>query len=687
MPTPSSDNPLLAPSPLPFQAPRFDTINDQHFRPAFDEGIRLHLAEIEAIASNPAPPTFDNTLVALEQSGQALRRVALTFNVVADANTNEVLQQLRQDVAPRLASLDDAIRLNGKLFARVESIYAVRHQLALDSESLRLIEHHYHQFVLAGARLSDHDKGRLAVLNQEEAALCARFQTQLLAADRDGALVVGDPAELEGLSQADIDAAATAAATRGLAGQWVLTLRNTTQQPLLRSLRQRTVRERLFTSSITRTSRGDDNDTRTTISRLAAIRAARAAILGQPNHAAWRLQDQMAKTPERVERFLAQIVAPALAKGRAEASEIQAVMADEGGGDPLEAWDWDFYADRVRQAHYDLAEAEITPYFELERVLRNGVFNAAERMYGVAVEERRDIPVYHPDVRVFDVLDATGSHLGLFYADFFKRDNKKGGAWMDILLTQSTLLGTQPIVCNVLNYTKPEPGQPALLSLDDVRTLFHEFGHALHGLFASQRYPSVSGTAVARDFVEFPAQFNEYLAYEPELMATYARHYLTDTPMPDALATKIRRAATFNQGYALTEVLAAAMVDIQWHSRPADAPTVDDVDRFELDALRHRQLDVPAIPPRYHSSYFLHIWANGYDAGYYAYLWAEMLAHDAAAWFAGHGGLTRENGQRFRDLILSRGNTRDYADMVRDFLGRDPVIGPMLEFRGLPPAR
>ena len=679
----SSNNPLLAPSPLPFQAPPFDTITDRDFRPALDEGMRWHVAEIAAIANNPDPPTFENTLVALERSGEALKRAALVFNVLADANTNDVLQQLRQDMAPRLAAHEDAVRLHAGLFARIETVYAHREQQALDAESLRLLEYHHQQFVLAGARLSDGDKARLKALNEEDAALCALFHAKLLAASNAGALVVRDPSELEGLSQADIDAAAAAARSRGLDGLWVLTLHNTTQQPLLRALRHRAVRERLFRASLTRTSRGDANDTRATIGRLAQIRAARAALLGQPSHAAWRLQDQMAKTPERVERFLAQIVPAALAKARAEASEIQALMDAEGGGGPLEPWDWDFYADRVREAAYDLAEAEITPYFELERVLRDGVFYAAGQLYGVAVAERHDLPVYHPEVRVFEVLDAAGSHIGLFYADFFRRDNKKGGAWMDNFLGQSTLLGTQPIVCNVLNYTKPAAGQPALLSMDDVRTLFHEFGHALHGLFARQRYPSLSGTAVARDFVELPSQFNESWAHDPQVLANYARHYLTGAPMPSALAAKIVAAATINQGYALTEVLAAAKVDIHWHSLPADAGAADDVDRVEQDGLRHAHLDVAAVPPRYHSSYFLHIWANGYDGGYYAYLWAEMLAHDAFAWFAEHGGLTRENGQRFRDLILSRGNTRDYDEMFREFRGRDPVIGPMLAFRGL----
>lgn len=643
--------------------------------------MRRHLDEVAAIVNDPAPPTFENTLVALERSGDALRRVAMVFNILADANANDVLQQLREDIAPRLAAHNDAILLNAGLFARIQSVYARRDQQPLDAESLRLLEYYHQQFLLAGAQLSDPDKARLKALNEEDATLCAQFHVKLLAASRDGALILEDPSELDGLPRAEIDAAAEAAADRKLSDQWALTLRNTTQQPLLRSLRRRSVRERLFAASLTRTSRGDANDTHATIRRLAQIRAARAALLGQPNHAAWRLQDQMAKTPEQVERFLAQIVPAALAKAGAEAAEIRTVIEDDGVR--LEPWDWDFYAERVRQATYELNEAEIAPYFELDRVLRDGVFYAAGQLYGMAVAERHDLPVYHPDVRVFDVLDAGGASLGLFYADFFRRDNKKGGAWMNNLVPQSTLLGTQPVIYNIFNYTKPQAGQPALLSLDDVRTLFHEFGHALHGLFARQRYPSLSGTAVARDFVEFPAQFNEYWAYQPDVFAHYARHHVTGSPMPAALAAKIRMAATWNQGYALTEVLAAAMIDLQWHSLSDAADAVADVDQFEHDALRRTHLDVATVPPRYHSSYFLHIWANGYDAGYYAYLWAEMLAHDAFAWFAERGGLTRDNGERFRDLILSRGNTRDYAEMFREFRGRDPHIGPMLAFRGL----
>jgi peptidyl-dipeptidase Dcp len=680
--TPTRPNPLLTPSTLPFQAPPFDLIVDTDFREAFDEGMRLHRNEVDSIANESATATFENTLVALERSGQTLMRVSSIFNVLASANTNDTLQQLQQDVAPKLAAHYDAILLNPKLFARVEALCADPASKNLDAESRRLLEVQHQRFVLAGARLSDDDKAALMRLNEEEATLGAEFLAKLLAATKDGALVVEDATELDGLSAADVTDAATAATSRQLDGRWILTLVNTTQQPLLRALKQRATRERLFRASSNRTSRGDANDTGTTIRRLAEIRAARARLLGQPSHAAWRLQNQMAKSPARVEQFLKELAPAAVAKVSLEQSDIQQLFEAQRTGSSVEAWDWQFYAEQVRQAQYDLSTSDLTPYLELERVLRDGVFYAAAQLYGLTVIERTGFPVYHPEVRVFEVLDASGEHLGLFYADFFRRDNKNGGAWMDNLLPQSTLLGTQPIVCNILNFTKPAAGHPALLSLDEVLTLFHEFGHALHGLFADQRYASLSGTAVARDFVELPALFNEYWALDPAVFAHFAKHHVTGEAISAALASKVKRAAKFNQGYSLTEILAAAALDLQWHSLP-DGSKSPDIDEFERKALREAQLDLPAIPPRYHSRYFLHIWANGYDAGYYAYLWAEMLSHDAFAWFTEHGGLTRENGQRFRDLILSRGNTRDYDEMFRDFRGRGPAIGPMLECRGL----
>ncbi|MGE5237052.1 MAG: peptidyl-dipeptidase Dcp [Acidobacteriota bacterium] len=680
--TATRSNPFLTASPLPFEAPPFNEIRNDDFKPALDEGISQKRLEVEKIADDPAAPTFENTLVALEKSGQLLTRVGLVFNALSGANTNPELQKLQEEEAPKFAALNDAIFLNPKLFSRVEAIYEQRGALKLDPESLRLVEYYHQQFVHAGARLSDADKATLRQLNERDAALSAKFTNQLLAAAKAGALVVSDRAELAGLGPGELDAAAQAAKARGLDGKWLLPLQNTTQQPALSSLTDRATRERLFEASWLRAERGDANDTRATISELAALRAEKARLLGYPSYAAWRLEDQMAKTPAAVDDFLAKLIPPATANARSEATEIQALIDQQHGGFKLEPWDWEFYADQVRKAKYDLDEAELEPYFELNRVLTDGVFYAAHELYGLTFKERHDIPVYNPDVRVFEVFNPDGSPLALFYCDYFKRDNKSGGAWMDNFVGQSKLFGTKPVVFNVANFTKPATGQPALLSWDDVTTMFHEFGHALHGMFADQRYPSLSGTSVARDFVEFPSQINEHWALDPKVLAHYAINVTTGKPMPQELADKIRKAATFNQGYDLTELLAASELDMQWHTLPATAPA-QPVDPFEAEALKKTGVDLRQVPPRYRSSYFLHIWSNGYAAGYYAYLWAEMLDDDAFAWFGENGGLTRANGDRFRAMVLSRGNTEDLAKMYREFRGRDPKIEPMLETRGL----
>jgi peptidyl-dipeptidase Dcp len=672
----------MARSALPFQAPPFDRIKDADFAPAFEAAMRQHTAEIEKIADDPAPPTFENTLVALERSGEALTRVELDFNALTSANTDPALQKLQEEIAPKLSAHEDAITLNPKLFQRIEALYDKRDSLGLDPESKRLLEYQYQQFVMAGARLSDAGKARLKKLNEEDASLSAKFTNQLLAAAKDAALVVSDKADLAGLSASELDAAAEAARARKLDGKWLIPIANTTQQPDLASLTKRATRERLFHAGWTRAERGDANDTRATIVRLAEIRAEKASVLGSANFAAWRLQDQMAKTPARVESFLGDLVPPATKKARAEAADIQAAIDRQHGGFSLEPWDWNLYAEQVRKARFDLDVEEIKPYFELNRVLQDGVFFAAHELYGVSFKERHDLPVYQPDVRVFEAFDADGSHLGLVYLDYFRRDNKNGGAWMDTLVPQSRLLGTQPVVYNVANFQKPAPGRPALITFDDVTTMFHEFGHALHGLFASQKYPTLSGTNVARDFVEFPSQFNEHWALDPKVFAHYAHHYQTGAAMPQALVEKIKTAAKFNQGYAVTELLGAAELDMAWHTLAASAHP-QDVDAFETAALARAHVDLPQVPPRYRSSYFLHIWANGYASGYYAYLWTEMLDDDAFGWFQEHGGLTRANGQRFRDLILSKGNTEDYSAMFRDFRGRDPSIDAMLVQRGL----
>lgn len=669
-------------STLPYHAPDFSKIQDADYIPAFDEAIRQQRAEVAAIAADPAPATFDNTIVALEKTGRMLARVNMAFNAVTSANTDETLQKAQEDVAPKLAALRDAIYLDPRLFARIESLYDQRASLGLDPESLRLVEWYRDDFVHHGARLSDADKARLKALNGEESTLSNAFNTKLLAAAKAGALVVDDKAKLAGLTDGEISAAAQAAKERGLEGKWVLPLQNTTQQPALQSLEDRAVREQLFEASWMRAEKGDANDTRATIARLAQLRAEQAKLLGYDSYAAWKLDDQMAKNPAAALGFMNRIAPAATARARAEAADIQAAIDASGGKFKLQPWDWQKYAEQVRKARYDLDEAQVKPYFELDRVLQDGVFYAANQLYGITFKERKDLPVYQPDVRVFEVFNADGSPLALFYCDYFKRDNKLGGAWMDNLVGQSKLFGEKPVVYNVANFTKPAPGQPALLSFDDVVTMFHEFGHALHGMFADGQYPSLSGANTARDFVEFPSQFNEHWANDPKVFAHYARHYQTGAPMPQALVDKIRKAGKFNKGYEMTELLSAALLDMSWHALPAGLP-LQDVDAFEAKALKDNGTDLSYVPPRYRSSYFLHIWANGYAAGYYAYLWTEMLADDAFAWFDEHGGLTRANGDRFREMVLSRGNREDLAKMYRDWRGHDPQIEPMLENRGL----
>ena len=678
----TSSNPLLQPSTLPYQAVPFDKINDSDFQPAIEEGMKQNLEEIQKIANNPDSPTFDNTLVAMEKSGQLLTRAMRAFSVLTGANTNPELQKVQQEEAPKLAANADATYLNSKLLKRVETIYNQRDQLNLDPESKRLVEYYYQKFLLAGAKLSDADKDKLKKLNEESASLSAQFMKQLLAATKAGALVVSDSTELGGLSSGKMDAAAQAAKANNMEGKWLIPLQNTTQQPDLASLSNRATRQKLFDASWTRAEKNDSNDTRKTIARIAEIRAQQAKLLGFKNYAEWKLQNQMAKTPEAVDDFLAKLIPPATAKANAEAADIQALINKQKGGFTLQPWDWNFYSEQVRKAKYDLDESEIRPYFELNKVLEDGVFYAANQLYGLTFKERKDLPVYQKDVRVFEVFDKDGSTIGLFYCDYFKRDNKSGGAWMSNMVGQSKLLGTKPVIYNVANFTKPAPGQPALISFDDVTTMFHEFGHALHGFFGSQENPSLSGTRVARDFVEFPSQFNEHWALDPKIFKNYAVHYQTGAPMPQALVDKIKNAATFNIGYSLTEGLEAAELDMQWHKLSAN-DSLQNVDSFEIAALRKTKLYLPQVPPRYRSSYFMHIWANGYAAGYYAYFWTQMLADDAFSWFQENGGLTRANGQRFRDMILSRGNTEDLGTMFRDFRGHNPDIQPMLKSRGL----
>jgi peptidyl-dipeptidase Dcp len=674
-------NPFYAPSKLPFSAPPFDRIKDQDYQPAIEAGMAQNLAEIKRITDDPAPPTFENTFVAMERSGRLLNRALAAFNCVSEANTNPVLQAAKTALAPALAAHRDAIHLNAKLFTRLSAVYQKRATLKLDAESLRLVEITYDEFVHYGANLSAASKQQLKNLNKEESALADEFSKKLLAAAKAGRYVTADRAELAGLGEAQLAAAAQDAKSRNAEG-FLIPLQNTTRQPVLASLSVRATRERIFRNSWDRAEHGDENDTRSSLTRLAQIRAQRAQLLGFPSHAAWKLKDQMAKTPQAALDFMAALVPVATAAAAREAKDIQAVIDSQRGGFVPEAWDWAFYGEQVRQARFDLDEAEIKPYFELDNVLQAGVFFAANQLYGISFKERKDIPVYEPDVRVFEVADENGKALALFYCDYFKRDNKNGGAWMSQFVDQSSLLGTLPVVYNVANLPKPAPGEPALISFDDVTTMFHEFGHALHGMFANTRYPSLSGTATARDFVEFPSQFNEHWAMYPAVFNHYAKHYKSGAPMPAPLVEKIKNARNFSAGYDLTEVLAAAELDMQWHALPADAP-LENTDQFEREALTKTHLDIRAVPPRYRSSYFLHIWSGGYSAGYYAYIWTQMLNDDAYQWFDENGGLSRANGDRFRRMILSRGNTEDLAAMYLAWRGRTPSIDAMMKYRGL----
>jgi len=684
-PATAGANPFFVESTLPYHAPRFDLIRNEDYQVALEEGMRQQLAEIDAIAKQTAPPTFENTIVAMEKAGALLTRVSKTFGGVIGANTNDTLQKIQEVEAPKLAATNDAIYLNDQLYQRVKSVYDRRQSSSLSPEQLALIERYNRDFVRAGAQLSETDKTHIKAINQELSKLSTDFTNRLLAGTKAGALVVDNPSQLTGLTDDEIKTAAEAAKQRGLTGKWVVPLRNTTQQPSQAELTSRATRQKLFELSTLRTARGDSNDTKSAIRRTAELRAEKAKLLGYPNWAAYALQTQGAKTPENAIKLLTDLVPPATARARMEAADMQKLIDSQNGGFRLQPWDWQYYAEQVRKAKYDLDESQIMPYFELNNVLQNGVFFAANKLYGLTFKERHDIPVYNPDVRTFEVFDANGQPLALFYFDYFKRDNKQGGAWMDQFVDQSALTGNKPVVYNVANFTKPAPGQPALLTYDDVTTMFHEFGHGLHGMFSNVQYPTLSGTNVPRDFVEFPSQFNEHWALDPTVFANYARHFQTGVPMPAALVAKIKNSRTFNQGFAMTELLAASLLDFAWHTlTPGAVPT--DVDAFESASLKRFNVDVPEVPPRYHSTYFSHIWDGGYSAGYYAYTWSEVLDDDAFAWFREHGGLTRANGDRFRSMILSRGGTADAATLYRNFRGRDPSVEALLEERGLKPA-
>ncbi|HCD7551648.1 TPA: peptidyl-dipeptidase Dcp [Citrobacter farmeri] len=678
----SLTNPFFSHSLLPYQAPRFDLIEIGHYRPAFDEGMKQKREDIAAIIANSDAPDFANTVLALEKSGELLTRVTSVFFAMTAAHTNEELQRLDEAFSAELAELANDIWLNSTLFSRVEHVWQQRDALGLDSESVRLIEVTHQRFVLAGAQLNDADKTQLRALNTEAATLTSQFNQRLLAANKSGGLVVDYAHQLEGLSAEEIARAREAASEKGLDEGWLIPLLNTTQQPALSALRDRQTRENLFNAGWRRAEKGDDNDTRALIQRLVALRARQAQLLGFADYASWKIADQMAKTPDAALAFMRAIVPAARQRALNELADIQQVIDDEQGGFSAQAWDWSFYAEQVRRAKYALDESQLKPYFELDTVLHEGVFWTANQLFGIKFVERFDIPVYHPDVRVWEIFDHNGVGLALFYGDFFARDSKSGGAWMGNFVEQSTLNETQPVIYNVCNYQKPSAGQPALLLWDDVITLFHEFGHTLHGLFASQRYASLSGTNTPRDFVEFPSQINEHWASHPAVFDRYARHYSTGEKMPEALQDKMRKASLFNKGYDMSELLSAALLDMGWHRlsvEEADRP----VESFEKQLLASEQLDLPAVPPRYRSSYFAHIFGGGYAAGYYAYLWTQMLADDGFQWFVEQGGLTRENGQRFREAVLSRGNSEDLERLYPAWRGNEPQIDPMLKHRGL----
>lgn len=670
-------NPFMKKSGLQYQAPEFDKIKDEDFKPAFDYGMKVQLAEIEKIANNTEAPTFENTILALENSGEILKRAQVVFYNLTGSNTNPALQKLEEEYAPIFSGLSDKIYLNDKLYSRINAIKTD----GLGSEEKRVLELYKTNFEIAGANLSEENKEKVKKINEELATLSTQFSNKLLNARKNGAVLISDVKELDGLSADELAAAAADAKAAGYEGKYLLTLINTTQQPLLQNLKNRATREKLFKASWYRAEKGNADDTRSILERQAKLRMEKAHLSGKKSFAEWKLQDQMAKTPENAMNLLAQLAKPAVETAKRESDEIQALIDQQKGGFTVEPWDWNFYSEQVRKAKYDLDENEIKPYFELSTVLEKGVFYAAEKFYGITFKERKDLPVYHPDVVAYEVFDRDGKSMALYYLDFYTRSNKNGGAWMSNFVEQSHLLGQKPVIVNVFNYQKPAEGKPSLISYDDVSTMFHEFGHTLHGLFANQKYVSISGTNTPRDFVEFPSQINEFFALEPSVLKNYALHYQTKKPMPQALVDKIKKAASFNQGYSTTELVSAATIDMNWHSVTDESqfkPTLE----FEKEVLAKYGFNLKQVPPRYHTPYFAHIWGGGYSAGYYAYMWSDLLNADAWDWITTHGGMTRENGDRFRKYILSVGNSVDLNQAYKDFTGRTPDIKPLLKNKG-----
>lgn len=682
------EGPFAHDSTLPYHMPPFDKVKEADYRPAFEAGMAEQRKEVDAIAHNPAPPTFENTIVALELSGRMLSRVSTLFFEMTSTNTSDEIDKIQAEIAPRLSRHQDSIFLDPALFARVIKLYEQRNSLGLDMESLRLIERYRALFMRAGAALSEADKDRLRKLNEQLSSLTTQFQQTLLKATNDGAVVVDKLSDLDGLPSELIAAAAESAKTRKLDGKWVITLQNTTGQPVLAQLKNRALRERIYKASVSRADGGTDDNT-AGVAQIVKLRAERAALLGYANHAAYVLEDEMAGTPDAVNKMLAQLAPAAEANARREAADMRKLMDQQAKANQtkpfkLEPWDWDFYSEQVRKARYDFDESQVRPYFELNHVLMDGLFYAAHELYGLSFKERTDLPVYQPDVRVFEVFNEDGSPLALFLADYFARDNKQGGAWMSEYVSQSRLLGLKPVVVNNLNVRKPPAGQPVLLSFDDVNGMFHEFGHALHGMFSNVEYPLFAGTSVPIDFVEYPSQFNEMWSRDPKVLAHFARHFQTGEPMPQALMDKILTATKFNEGFATSEYLAAALLDQAWHQMSAGkTPQAKDVMAFETAALKKAGVDFYAVPPRYHTPYFAHIFEGGYAAGYYAYIWSDVLAKDAEHWFNTHGGLERANGDFLRAKVLSRGFSVDSLTLFKEFYGQLPDVQPLLEFRGL----
>ncbi|MSU24306.1 MAG: M3 family peptidase [Opitutus sp.] len=679
-----SENPLLTESTLPFHYPRFDLIKHEHFAPAFKQGMAEHLKEIDAIANSPAKPTFENTIVAMERAGVLLGRVSAVFGNLTACNTNPELQKLQRSLAPQLAAHSDAIRLNPALYARLAAVYAARATLGLDAESQRLLWRYHRDFVRAGANLSAADKEKLKGLNAELATLQTTFAQNTLKEVAASTVLVGTREELAGLSDAEIAAAASAAKADGQEGKFAVRLQNTTGQPPLSSLTNRATRQKIMEASLARSSHGGAYDNRAVLSRLATLRAERTALLGFPNYAAYALEDQTAGTVDVVNQLLAQLGPPALANARREAAAMQAIIDAEKGGFQLAAWDWQLYSEKVRLARYDFDESQLKPYYELNHVLLDGVFFAAGKLYGLTFKERHDLPVYEPTVRVFDVFNEDGSPLALFLVDYYARSNKNGGAWANSYVQQSHLFGRKPVIANHLNIPPPPAGEPTLLTHDEVKTAFHEFGHALHGMFSNVKYPRFAGTAVPRDFVEYPSQVNEMWATWPEILKNYAKHYQTGAPLPQSLLDKVEATKKFNQGFSTLELVAANLIDQAWHQLPAGAvPGPEGVLAFEAAALKKAGVDFAPVPPRYRSTYFSHSFAGGYSAGYYSYFWSEVLDADSVEWFNAHGGLTRANGDRFRQTLLSRGGSDEAMTLFRNFTGGEPDLAPLLKRRGL----